>query len=301
MSEITPLDATGLKGLDFPVFEEELRRREIVLAVDHVRAQLEAVGKNNFHLGLVLDGGRRLTKILNKPPGWGHERGADLLHNILLPLLFELGTVKELSLFVLSHSNLQRPREELDMLQDLFESRKQSLLERAHEYGIFYRVAGDLVTLDPVMPRLLAGMKDLVRETRSNTNLRVNFCANYDTEQEQLMASNSFLEERRSRIMAILSDPSLNSAQKLVEMKRFAEDGFLIEDASEIREKYWIKRPMHFCIRPGANRLSGFVPQRAGEDSCQLLLTNKLLGQMDRQYFIDALFWYALSEQREGR
>jgi len=70
------------------------------------------------HIGIILDGNRRLAKKLMMKPWKGHEWGAKKVEN-LLEWTANIG-VKELTLYSLSIENFNRPKNEFKYLINLF-------------------------------------------------------------------------------------------------------------------------------------------------------------------------------------
>ena len=71
------------------------------------------------HLAIVLDGNRRFAKRLMLKPHKGHEWGAKKIRK-LLTWCKEEG-IKEVTLYVFSLENFDRPKREFDFLMNLFE------------------------------------------------------------------------------------------------------------------------------------------------------------------------------------
>src|SRR3989344_9658536 len=70
------------------------------------------------HIGIIMDGNRRFAKRLVLKPLKGHEWGAKKIEKILE--WCQEVKIEELTLYALSVENLDRPKEELEFLFDLF-------------------------------------------------------------------------------------------------------------------------------------------------------------------------------------
>ena len=78
------------------------------------------------HLGIIIDGNRRFSKILMMKPWMGHELGARKVEK-LLDWCKELD-IKELTVYAFSIENFDRPKEEFDFLMNLFRKEFTDLL-----------------------------------------------------------------------------------------------------------------------------------------------------------------------------
>ena len=85
------------------------------------------------HLGVILDGNRRLAKRLMIKPWQGHNLGAKKIKQ-LLEWCKELD-IKEITLYAFSLENFDRPKKEFDYLMKLFEKETISLFKKRKGSG----------------------------------------------------------------------------------------------------------------------------------------------------------------------
>ncbi len=94
------------------------------------------------HIGIILDGNRRFSRRLMMKPWKGHEWGAKKVEKVL-GWAQDLG-VKELTLYVFSYENFNRPKEEFNHLMKLFKTEFDRLCEdkRIFDQQIRFNVIG---------------------------------------------------------------------------------------------------------------------------------------------------------------
>ncbi len=101
------------------------------------------------HLAIIMDGNRRFAESRGLDVKGGHEKGRDTLEE-LLDWCLDLG-IRILTVYALSVENLQRSREEVEGLMDLFDRslREIAVDERVHRHRIRVRVIGNRELLEP--------------------------------------------------------------------------------------------------------------------------------------------------------
>lgn len=182
------------------------------------------------HLAIILDGNRRYAKKRGKLPWEGHAAGAKTLQD-LLGWSRELG-LKELTLYCFSTENFKRTKKEVDKLMELFLkffkklNRNKDFLEK----GIKLNFVGKLSLL-PNDVRDAA--KDLMRQTKNNTKLIVNFAIAYGSRMEIIEAVKKILKDN-------------------IEPSQLTEEKF--------NDYLYLKSEPDLLIRPGGEkRLSNFI------------------------------------------
>ena len=83
--------------------------------------------KKGIHVGLIPDGNRRFAVENGMPLFNGHREGAKKIEEFL-SWCSEYPQIKMLSIFALSTENLKRPREEVDVLWDVYRDELKRLL-----------------------------------------------------------------------------------------------------------------------------------------------------------------------------
>lgn len=130
------------------------------------------------HVGIIMDGNRRLAKRLMMKPWKGHEWGAERLQKVLQ--WCEELKIKELTLYSFSIENFNRPKEEFDYLMDLFNRECNKFLEgdgyKINQRGLKINFIGRI----SMFPQELQDkMHHIMDSTRNNTNGTVNFAMAY--------------------------------------------------------------------------------------------------------------------------
>ncbi|EEH52480.1 uncharacterized protein MICPUCDRAFT_5590, partial [Micromonas pusilla CCMP1545] len=99
------------------------------------------------HVAIVMDGNRRFAASRSLPTGVGHSAGADKLVDVMR--WCHLLGVRVLSVYAFSSENFARPRDELDALFSLAETRFDDLATHpaVTERRVRVRVLGDLASL----------------------------------------------------------------------------------------------------------------------------------------------------------
>ena len=134
------------------------------------------------HIGIILDGNRRFAKKLMIKPWMGHEWGAKKIEK-LIDWNVEY-KIKELTLYVLSVQNFfSRPKNELKYLLNLFKKEIKNLIndKRIDKDKIKINFIGRLNLFDKELQEL---MKKIMKKTKNNDNLTINFAVAYGGKEE---------------------------------------------------------------------------------------------------------------------
>ena len=172
------------------------------------------------HIGIILDGNRRLARRLMLKPYKGHEWGAKKVEK-LFDWCKELG-VREITLYSFSVENFNRPKEEFDYLMKLFKKEFDRLKndKRLDEDKVRINFIGRIW----MFPKeLQETMHELMEKTKNYDNYIVNFAMAYGGRAEVIDAVkkiaeqvkkdkidvNSINEESFSRNLYITDEPDL--------------------------------------------------------------------------------------------
>ncbi|HIJ10486.1 TPA: di-trans,poly-cis-decaprenylcistransferase [Candidatus Woesearchaeota archaeon] len=133
------------------------------------------------HIGIILDGNRRLAKRLMLQPWKGHEFGAQKVMK-LVDWCSELD-VNELTLYAFSMQNFNRPKQEFDYLMKLFVEfcNDEEMIRRLHRNQIRVNFIGR-IHLFP--EEVYVSMKRLIEETKDYSNHTINFAVAYGGREE---------------------------------------------------------------------------------------------------------------------
>jgi len=139
------------------------------------------------HIGIIMDGNRRFAKQLMLKPWKGHEWGAKKVEE-LLEWLKEL-KIKEVTLYTMSIQNFNRPKQEFDYLMNLFRNEFKKLQEKENqveEKGTRINFIGRLNMLPEDIQKM---MQDIMKRTKEQKQLIVNFAIAYGGREEVLDAT----------------------------------------------------------------------------------------------------------------
>ncbi len=124
------------------------------------------------HIGIILDGNRRWSKIKEVEKEKGHKIGADIAED-LLNWIYELG-IKITTIYVLSDENLEREPYEIDNIYSLLEDKLIRLYSdtRIHNKQIRVKSIGDFKKLPEGLQNILKKL-ELITETYQNMYLNI--------------------------------------------------------------------------------------------------------------------------------
>jgi len=139
------------------------------------------------HVGIIMDGNGRWAKMRKLSRGEGHKRGADVIEP-LMDCAIGLG-IKAVSLYAFSVENWSRPVTEVRGLWELLEYFFKTKLDSIQEKKIRIKHSGSLRGLPPSTKRTILRA---IEETAGNKRITLNFCVNYGSRQEIVMAVNNW-------------------------------------------------------------------------------------------------------------
>ena len=135
------------------------------------------------HVAIIMDGNGRWAKKIGRKRVFGHENGTNSVRECIDASL-NLG-IKNLTLYVFSTENWNRPKFEVNALMDLLvyslEKERTSILEN----DIKLNVLGDLDTLKE-KPK--SKLKSMIFESKTNKKLNLNLAISYGSRQELVNA-----------------------------------------------------------------------------------------------------------------
>jgi tritrans,polycis-undecaprenyl-diphosphate synthase [geranylgeranyl-diphosphate specific] len=137
------------------------------------------------HIGIILDGNRRWSKIKEIDKERAHKIGADIAED-LLNWIYDLG-IKITTVYVLSDENLERDSYEIDNIYSLLEDKLTRLYHdnRIHNKQIRVKSIGD-------PKKLPIGLQDILGKLESKTekyqNMYLNIAIAYGGQKELLNA-----------------------------------------------------------------------------------------------------------------
>lgn len=222
------------------------------------------------HVGIILDGNRRFAKRLMLEPWKGHEYGAKKLEE-LFEWCRELN-IKEITLFVFSLENFDRPKNEFDYLMSIFKRELERLKydKRLDEYKIKIRFLG---RIDMFPEDLQEKIRYIEEKTKNYNNYIINFALGYSGRAE-----------------------IVDATKKIVENKLKPEE---ITEGS-FADYLYNKNDVDLIIRTsGEKRTSGFLLWQGSY--AELVFVDKLWPEFTKQDLVDALEEYSRRQRRLGK
>ena len=148
------------------------------------------------HIAIIMDGNGRWATQKGLPRSYGHNKGVNVLKEIL-KVSKNLGC-KVLTVYAFSTENWSRPSKEVNFLLNLFEKVLIKEIDEIHKESIKIKFIGDL---DPLPKSLKSIFKNSENLTQNNKSFTLNVCVNYGGRQEILrVAKNLALKSSSGEI-----------------------------------------------------------------------------------------------------
>ena len=226
------------------------------------------------HVAIIMDGNGRWAKKIGKKREFGHKNGTESVRECINASL-KMG-IKDLTLFVFSTENWNRPSYEVNALMDLLvhslEKEKESLIEN----GIKVEVIGDLGSLKQ-KPK--SKLKEIIKRTSTNKKLNLNLAISYGSRQE---------------IVKVVKDVSNKVKNNIISEKNI--------DENIINEHLYTRNlpNVDLLIRTGGeNRISNFLLWQIAY--AELYFTKILWPDFKEGNFYDAIDNYGKRDRRFGK
>jgi len=144
------------------------------------------------HVGVIMDGNRRLAKALHVKPWEGHEMGSNTVEALVD--WSRLAGVRTLTLYAFSTENFNRADEEVDKIMELFTTKLAALADdkRIHRDQVRVRILGRTETLPP---EVRGAIEKVEKATRKYGAYHLNFCIAYGGRQEIIDAMRSLIDQ----------------------------------------------------------------------------------------------------------
>jgi undecaprenyl diphosphate synthase len=131
-------------------------------------------GLNPRHIAIIMDGNGRWAQKRMMPRIMGHHAGVKAVRKVVE---YCAGAkIEVLSLFAFSSENWRRPKEEVNLLMELFMSTLQSQVDKLDSNNIRLRVIGDKSGFSE---KLQQKIQQAEAQTANNTGLTLVIAANY--------------------------------------------------------------------------------------------------------------------------
>ena len=226
------------------------------------------------HVAIIMDGNGRWAKKIGKKRAFGHENGTKSVRDCIDQSL-RLG-IKNLTLYVFSTENWNRPKFEVNALMDLLvyslENERVNLIEN----GIKLNVIGEIETLKD---KAKTKLKSIISETKSNKKLNLNLAISYGSKQE---------------IVNAIREVSNKVKNNIISSKNI--------DENIINEHLYTRNlpNVDLLIRTGGEkRVSNFLLWQIAY--AEMYFTDLLWPDFKKEDFIDALDDYQKRDRRFGK
>ena len=226
------------------------------------------------HVAIIMDGNGRWAKKIGKKRAFGHENGTKSVRECIDQSM-KLG-IKNLTLFVFSTENWNRPKYEVKALMELLvyslEKERVNLINNE----IKLNVIGDLEALKD-KPK--SKLKSIILETKNNKKLNLNLAISYGSKQE---------------IVNAIREVSNKVKNNIISSKNI--------DENIINEHLYTRNlpNVDLLIRTGGEkRVSNFLLWQIAY--AEMYFTDVLWPDFKKEDFIEALDDYQKRERRFGK
>ena len=226
------------------------------------------------HVAIIMDGNGRWAKKIGKKRAFGHENGTKSVKECINQSI-KLG-IKNLTLFVFSTENWNRPKFEVNALMDLLvysiDKERVSIIEN----NIKLNVVGDL---DSLKNKAKSKLESIISETKNNKKLNLNLAISYGSKQE---------------IVNAIREVSNKVKNNIISVKNI--------DENIINEHLYTRNlpNVDLLIRTGGEkRVSNFLLWQIAY--AEMYFTDVLWPDFKKEDFLDALEDYQKRERRFGK
>ena len=236
--------------------------------------EAKQIAQSINHIGFIMDGNRRWAKKHNLEKTQGHKQGVENLKEIL-KLIKELD-IKHATFYTLSKDNKKkRGEDEYNNLMDLAMTQFDELekvLNKDDSKKAKITILGNYLTLrEDVVDKL----KQIEHKTKDNKDFYINFCINYDGQDEIIKATKKLLAEKRE--------------PEDINEKEFKN--YLYTKNSPAPE---------IIIRCGnMPRLSGFLLWDS--QYSEIYFSEKMWPEFNKEEFLKVLKWYTKIHRKFGK
>tara|TARA_B110000114_G_scaffold179057_1_gene212929 strand:- start:779 stop:1585 length:807 start_codon:yes stop_codon:yes gene_type:complete len=226
------------------------------------------------HVAIIMDGNGRWAQLQGKTRVSGHKAGVASVKSIVSNAA-ELG-IKALTLFAFSSENWQRPKDEVNVLMDLFMFVLTKEVKRLHKNGIRFRVIGDVSRFSETLQKKIIVSEQL---TENNTGMVLSVAANYGARWDIVQATKQLASKVKNNVM---SSDDIN--------EEILNEHLCLADTPEL----------DLLIRTGGDhRISNFLLWQAAY--AELCFTDVLWPDFDDVQFVKAIENFEQRQRRYGQ
>jgi tritrans,polycis-undecaprenyl-diphosphate synthase [geranylgeranyl-diphosphate specific] len=228
------------------------------------------------HIGIILDGNRRFAKRLMLKPWKGHEWGAKKFREFT-EWSYELG-VEEITAYVFSIQNFNRPKDEFSYIMDLFKKELEDILENRleelKENGTQINFIGRSWLLPEDVQEIMRKVKEATSE---NSKRRLNFAIAYGGREEILEAVKKIAEQVKSGKL---------------DVEKINEEVF--------EKELWLNSDPDLIIRTGGEkRTSNFLPWQSTYS--EFIFIDKYWPELEKEDLLACVNDFEARERRFGK
>lgn len=231
------------------------------------KSKITAETKIPEHIAIIMDGNGRWAKKRLMPRSFGHKMGMERMIG-LMERAFDLG-VKYITVYALSTENLNRPKEELDGLFNLFRANFKKYMTRVCERGVQLHAIGDISLLPE---DLQITLRESEEETAKYVGKAINVAVCYGARAELVRAANLAVE--------LGEKVTEESFSKLLYTGEQPDPELIIRTGKEIR-------------------LSNFLLWQAAY--AELYFSDKMFPEFSDKDLDKAIVWYSGRTRRFGK
>jgi len=226
------------------------------------------------HIAIIMDGNGRWAKKRHLPRHAGHKAGVETVRRVI-NLCVE-HHIKVLTLFAFSSENWQRPKQEVNLLMDLFMTALQKEITALHKNQVRLRFFGAREAFSDKLQQLIAEAETL---TEHNTGLTLVIAANYGGRWDIVEAATLLAKQ--------IEQGTLKSQE--INENLFSKHLCLAD----------LPEPDLFIRTSGEQRISNFLLWQLAYT--ELYFTDTLWPDFDKETFIQALKAFSTRQRRFGR
>ena len=226
------------------------------------------------HIAIIMDGNGRWAKKIGKQRIFGHENGAKSVKECISGAL-DLG-IKNLTLYVFSMENWERPKFEVNALMKLLVSSLEKKFDSLDKNNIKLTAIGDVNSLTSNTRKKL---NEVISKTSKNNKLNLNLAISYGSRQELINAI---------KIISYKVKNNIISEEKI--------------DENIINEHLYTRNlpSVDLLIRTGGeSRVSNFLLWQIAY--AELFFTDILWPDFRKEDFFNAIVDYQNRERRFGK
>ena len=226
------------------------------------------------HIAIIMDGNGRWAKKIGKQRIFGHENGTKSVKECISGAL-DLG-IKNLTLYVFSMENWERPKFEVNALMKLLVSSLENEFDSLNKNNIKITAIGDINSLTSNTRKKL---KEVISKTSKNNKLNLNLAISYGSRQELVNAI---------KIISYKVKNNIISEEKI--------------DENIINEHLYTRNlpSVDLLIRTGGeSRVSNFLLWQIAY--AELFFTDILWPDFRKEDFFNAIVDYQNRERRFGK